>query len=52
MFSTVITAAICGVEARKVTAEADVSAGKPLFSMVGFLASEVREAQDRVRAAI
>ncbi len=52
MFSTVITAAICGVEARKVTAEADVSDGMPLFSMVGFLASEVREAQDRVRAAM
>ena len=52
MFSTVITAAISGVEARKVTAEADVSDGMPLFSMVGFLASEVREAQDRVRAAM
>ena len=52
MFSTVITAAICGAEAKKVTVEADVSDGMPLFSMVGFLSSEVREAQDRVRTAL
>ncbi len=52
MFSTVLTAAIYGVEAVKVTVEADVSDGLPMFSMVGFLASEVRESQDRVRTAL
>ena len=32
--------------------EADVSEGLPMFSMVGYLSSQVREAQDRVRTAI
>lgn len=35
-----------------VAVEADVSDGLPGFSMVGYLASEVREAQDRVRTAL
>ena len=52
MFSKVVTAAICGVEAVKVSVEADVSDGLPMLSMVGFLASEVRESQDRVRTAL
>ena len=52
MYGKVITAAICGAESQMVTVEADVSDGMPLFSMIGFLASEVREAQDRVRTAL
>ena len=52
LFSKVITAAICGIESCKIGVEADVSEGMPTFSMVGFLASEVREAQDRVRTAL
>lgn len=40
------------MESQKITVEADVSEGMPVFSMVGFLASEVREAQDRVRTAL
>ena len=52
MFSKVMTAAICGIESCKIGVEADVSEGMPTFSMVGFLASEVREAQDRVRTAL
>lgn len=52
VFSKVITAAICGIESRKISVEADVSDGMPGFSMVGFLASEVKEAQDRVRTAL
>lgn len=35
-----------------VCVEADVSDGLPSFDMVGYLASEVREAQDRVRTAL
>ena len=35
-----------------VSVEADVSDGLPQFLMVGYLASEVKEAQDRVRIAI
>lgn len=52
MFSSVTSAAICGIESRKITVEADVSDGMPVFSMVGYLASAVREAQDRVRTAL
>ena len=52
LVSTVTTAAICGIEARKVVVEADISGGLPSFVMVGFLASEVKEAQDRIRTAL
>ncbi len=52
MFSTVVSAAINGIESKKVMVEADVSDGMPMFSMVGFLGSEVKEAQDRVRTAL
>ena len=52
LFSTVVSAAINGIESKKVRVEADVSDGMPVFSMVGFLASEVKEAQDRVRTAL
>lgn len=52
MFSRVLTMAVCGVESRFVWVEADVSDGLPLFSMVGYLSSQVREAQERVRTAI
>ena len=52
MFSCVTTASIWGISARKVVVEADISDGLPCFSMVGYLSSEVREAQDRVRTAL
>jgi magnesium chelatase family protein len=35
-----------------VSIEADVSDGMPVFEMVGFLASEVKEARERVRTAL
>ena len=52
MFSRTVTAAINGIRAEKVVVEADISNGLPVFCMVGYLSSEVREAQDRVRTAI
>ena len=52
MFSRVMSAALCGVEAVPVSVEADISSGLPSFSMVGYLNSQVREAQDRVRTAL
>ncbi len=52
MFSRVVTAALQGLEVHFVQAEADVSNGLPGFHMVGYLASEVKEAGERVRAAI
>lgn len=52
MFSKTATAAICGIQSEIVMVEVDTSDGLPGFSMVGYLTSEVREAQDRVRTAI
>lgn len=52
MFSSIISAAIWGVEARKVYVEADVSSGLPCFSIVGYATAQVKEAQERVRTAL
>ena len=51
-FSTVLSAAIEGLSAEFVDVEADVSNGLPVFHMVGYLSSEVKEAGERVRTAI
>lgn len=51
-FSTVLSAAIQGLHVEMVHVEADVSNGLPMFHMVGYLSSEVREASERVRTAI
>lgn len=52
MYSIVSTAIIQGIRSLPVSVEADVSDGMPVFEMVGFLASEVREARERVRTAL
>jgi len=52
LYSIVSTAIIRGVNSLPVQVEADVSDGMPMFEMVGFLASEVKEARERVRAAL
>ena len=52
MFCQVLSAVIRGVDALPVTVEADVSDGMPQFTIVGFVSSQVREAQDRVRTAV
>lgn len=52
MFNKVISGTLHGVEGRLIAVEADVSEGLPNFNMVGYLASEVREASDRVRTSI
>lgn len=52
MFSRVYCAALDAIEAVIVKAEADVSDGLPVFDMVGLLASEVKEAKERVRVAL
>lgn len=51
-FNTVLSAAIEGIKAEFVRVEADVSNGLPVFHMVGYLSSEVKEAGERVRTAI
>ena len=52
MYSSVKSASVYGIEAKIINVEADVSDGLPLFSMVGYLASEVKEAKDRVKTAL
>lgn len=52
MFSSVLSAAILGLEVCPVQVEADVSNGLPSFTIVGFASSQVKEAQDRVRTAL
>lgn len=52
MFSKAYSAAIHGIDGLIVSVEADVSDGLPVFDMVGYLASEVKEARERVRIAL
>lgn len=52
MFSKVISGIICGAEGRLVHVEADISNGFPSYTMVGYLASEVRESRERVTTAL
>lgn len=52
MFSKVFSAAIHGIDGMIVSVEADVSDGLPVFDMVGFLGSEVKEARERVKIAL
>lgn len=52
MFSSVYGADVSGVEARVIRVEADIADGLPVFDMVGYLASAVKEARDRVRIAL
>lgn len=52
MFSKVNSAGLHGMKGYLVQVEADAGDGLPDFSMVGYLAAEVREAGDRVRTAI
>lgn len=52
MFSTVLSATLKGLHVEFIYVEADTSNGLPMFSMVGYLSSEVKEAGERVRTAI
>ena len=52
MIARVTTFAIDGVEARRVWVEADIRAGLPAFTIVGLADKAVREARERVRAAV
>ena len=52
MYSIVSTAILHGIDSILVKVEADVSTGMPVFEMVGFLGSEVKEAKERVRTAL
>lgn len=52
MYSVISTAILNGIEGVPCQVEADISEGMPVFDMVGFLGSEVREAKERVRTAL
>lgn len=52
MFFQSYCAAIQGVDAHIISVEVDVCDGLPMFSLVGLLSSETREAKDRVRISI
>lgn len=52
MFSKVYSAGLQGIDGYPVQVEADVGNGLPGFYMVGYLASEVREAAERVKTAL
>lgn len=51
-FYTVLSASVQGLGIEFVKVEADVSNGLPVFHMVGYLSSEVKEASERVRTAM
>jgi magnesium chelatase family protein len=52
MLARVTTFAIDGIEPRMVTVEVDLRAGLPTFTIVGLADRAVREARERVRAAV
>ena len=52
LFSKVYSGGLRGIDGYVVQVEADVSNGLPGFYMVGSLASEVKEAEERVRTAM
>src|SRR3954469_6647088 len=52
MLASIATFAIEGVDSREVTVEVDVRRGLPTFMLVGLPDAAVREARERVRAAL
>src|SRR3954449_7150533 len=52
MLASIATFAIEGIDSREVTVEVDVRQGLPAFSLVGLPDTAVREARERVRAAL
>lgn len=51
-FCSVLSAAVNGINVEIINVEADVTNGLPVFMMVGYLSSEVKEAVERVRTAV
>ena len=52
MLASVATFALEGIESREVTVEVDLRRGLPVFTIVGLPDRAVREARERVRAAL
>ena len=51
-FCTVLSAAVTGINVEIIHVEADITNGLPVFMMVGYLSSEVKEAAERVKSAV
>jgi magnesium chelatase family protein len=52
VLAAIRSAAVLGIEAYDVTVEVDVAAGLPAWTIVGLASSAVKEARERVTAAI
>ena len=52
MYSKIMSGIPLGIEGMLISVESDISNGLPGFDLVGFLAASVKEARDRVRAAL
>src|SRR5919107_4362712 len=52
MLASVTTFSLDGIDSREITVEVDLRRGLPAFSIVGLPDAAVREARERVRAAL
>ena len=52
MLAAIRSAAVLGIDARDITVEVDVAPGLPTWLLVGLAAGAVKEARERVSAAI
>ena len=52
MYSSIYSGTWEGIQGALIQVEADLSNGLPVFEMVGYLSSEVKEAKERVRTAL
>lgn len=52
MYSKVISGIVKGIDGVLIYVEADISNGLPIFEMVGYLSSELKEAKERVKTAL
>ena len=52
MYSCIKSSLIQGIDTIPISVEVDVSTGMPVFDMVGYLASEVKEAKERVKTSL
>ena len=52
MLSSVLSCGLTGIEGFLVTAEVNLSTGRPMFEIVGLPGASVKESRERVRAAL
>ena len=52
MYSCIKSSLLQGIDTIPISVEVDVSTGMPVFDMVGYLASEVKEAKERVKTSL